>query len=215
MTTMFRRDVTCANCGKSSEHQLIGSTNAFGSSDLDLRPPEMQRSTMWAWVQECPHCHYVAGDLGRSEGDRSLVSGAEYLGVLNDMRFPKLARQFLAQAFLAAGTDPESAGHARLHAAWSCDDAGKVDLAVECRRLAADDLARSKPFADSQNGLTRGALLVDVLRRSEQFEVAAAECDYLLEYAAATEILRQVLELQARLIAARDAGRHTVSEATK
>ena len=60
MTTMFKQKVRCSVCGEESEHLAIGSTNAFGSPDLDLRPPEMQRSTMPHWVQECPKCGYVA-----------------------------------------------------------------------------------------------------------------------------------------------------------
>lgn len=36
----------CAVCGKESEQITLASTNTFGSPDLDLRPPEMKRSTM-------------------------------------------------------------------------------------------------------------------------------------------------------------------------
>ena len=43
-TTLGRIDVTCTVCSAKSEQTVIGSTNAFGAPDLDLRPPEMQRS---------------------------------------------------------------------------------------------------------------------------------------------------------------------------
>ncbi|MBR4908658.1 MAG: hypothetical protein IKZ43_06585 [Acidaminococcaceae bacterium] len=46
MTTMFRQKYKCAVCGAEQEFYGIASTNSFGSPDLDLRPPEMQRSTM-------------------------------------------------------------------------------------------------------------------------------------------------------------------------
>lgn len=39
------------------------STSTWGYPDLDLRPSEMQRSSMFAWLQECPHCGYVARDI--------------------------------------------------------------------------------------------------------------------------------------------------------
>jgi ribosomal protein L37E len=60
MTTYTRKEVTCANCGAQSSHATLGSTNEFGSPDLDLRPPQMMRATMNAWLQECPACGLVA-----------------------------------------------------------------------------------------------------------------------------------------------------------
>ena len=53
----------CYVCGKMSEQMVLVSTNQFGYPDLDLRPPEMERSTMDWWIEECPHCGYVAPDL--------------------------------------------------------------------------------------------------------------------------------------------------------
>lgn len=211
MTTYFRRESTCANCGKPSEHNVLGSTNAFGSADLDLRPPEMQRSTMNAWLQACPHCHYIASDVGEREGDLSLVGSQGYVDALADLRFPQLARIFLAHAFLNAA-DPALAGYSRLRAAWVCDDAHRVEAAIECRIAAAADMARAKPFPDDQPGATRGAVLVDVLRRAGRLEEADAECQELLARASVEGIIRQVLEAQRGLIAQRDTTGHTVAE---
>src|SRR5438093_611864 len=117
MTTFFRQDVTCVNCRKSSEHHVLSSTNAFGSADLDLRPPEMKRSTMRAWLQLCPHCGYVAPDLSRKVGDLAVVGSAEYRSAVSDKRFPELARRFLAYAHLFAASDSAAAAHQRLCAA--------------------------------------------------------------------------------------------------
>ncbi len=44
MTTIYNKKITCCLCNKESEYRGIGSTNAFGSPDLDTRPPQMQRS---------------------------------------------------------------------------------------------------------------------------------------------------------------------------
>jgi hypothetical protein len=215
MTTFFRKDVECANCSKSSTQQVLGSTNALGSSDLDLRPPEMQRSTMSAWLQLCPHCGYVAPDLSRPIGDMAMVSREEYQGTLKDPRFPELARRFLAHALLSVTTEPVNAAHARLRAAWVCDDSRQADLAVQCRRLAAECFTALKPFEDSEQGITQGAVLVDVLRRAGEFDAAVAECDALLACRQATGILRQVLEYQRRLAADHDATAHRVEECTR
>jgi len=40
MTTMFKEIVQCAVCAEKSEHLSIGSTNIFGSIDLDTRSPD-------------------------------------------------------------------------------------------------------------------------------------------------------------------------------
>jgi hypothetical protein len=205
--------VECANCRKTSAHDVLMSTNAVGSSDLDLRPPPMQRWTMDCWLHECPHCGYVAGDLARPAGESALVGGAEYRAILNDRCFPELARRFMAHALLFRQAEPSQAGHSLLHAAWSCDDANRQELATECRMKAADAFSGLKPFANTEAGVTQGALLVDVLRRAREFAQASQECTELLEQSSAQGILRQVLAYQSRLIAAKDAATHTVEEA--
>jgi hypothetical protein len=215
MTTYFRQSVTCANCRKPSEHQALGSTNAFGSPDLDLRPPEMQRSTMRSWLQVCPHCGYTAADLSEVHGDLAAVSGAEYRHTTSDQRFPELARRFLAHALLFVSAEPVTAAHARLRAAWVCDDADQTELAAECRSLAADCFATLRRFEDSEGGITQGAVFVDVLRRAGQFERAGGECDALLAYASAKGILRQVLTFQRQLIGERDQRAHRVEECAR
>jgi hypothetical protein len=212
---MYREDVRCRNCGKSSEQTILTSTNAFGSPDLDLRPPEMQRSTMRIWLQLCPHCGFCAPDLAKTEGDRSVIDSAEYRAVLANQRFPELARRFLARALVLKDADPAGAAHSCLCAAWACDDAGLDALAVECRLGAAIGLEQLKPFEDSDSGLTPGAILVDVLRRAGRFQQAASECEFLLANRSATGVLKQVLEFQRRLIVASDRAIHTVAEATQ
>jgi hypothetical protein len=213
MTTFFRRSLKCANCGRSSEHEMLGSTNAFGSPDLDLRPPEMHRSTMGAWLQECPHCRYVAPNLSRPVGDLSVIVGSEYCGLLADQRFDELARRFLAYALLISASDLEGAGQSRLRAAWVCDDYGRPDLATDCRTSAAECFKRLKPFEDSEPGVTQGAILVDVLRRTAQFDEAESECSELLRLGMTQGVVRQVLEYQLGLIAQRDSFAHTIAEA--
>ncbi len=172
MTMIRPEEVRCRNCGRRSEQMILESTNAFGSADLDLRPPEMQRSTMGCWLQLCPHCGFCAPDLAKTKGDPSIIGSAEYRAIPSDQRFPELARRFLARARLVEHTDPERASDARLHAAWACDDADLDEPAVECRLGAAAGMEALKPFDDSEDGLTRGAILVDVLRRAGQFERA-------------------------------------------
>ena len=60
----MREKSKCAICKAVNEYSVITSTNTFGGGpDLDLRPAEMQRSTMGAWVQVCPNCGYVSANI--------------------------------------------------------------------------------------------------------------------------------------------------------
>ncbi len=63
MTIIDQFEKKCQVCGKTSMHPVLMSTNSFGYPDLDLRPAPMQRDTMDTWLDECPHCGYVASSL--------------------------------------------------------------------------------------------------------------------------------------------------------
>ena len=63
MTMIEPKEVKCPICNTIFEIYLLMSTNSMGSPDLDLRPPEMQRSTMDSWVHECPGCGYASVDF--------------------------------------------------------------------------------------------------------------------------------------------------------
>ncbi len=63
MTTERHEVFRCALCSEESEHTIIGSMNAVGHPDLDARPPQMRRSTLFAWVQRCLTCGYCATDI--------------------------------------------------------------------------------------------------------------------------------------------------------
>ena len=49
-TTLEEVEKVCAVCGAKSTQVVVMSTNRLGSTDLDLRPPEMMSSTMRYWV---------------------------------------------------------------------------------------------------------------------------------------------------------------------
>jgi hypothetical protein len=137
---------------------------------------------------------------------------ADYHALLSDPTFPELARHFRAYAFLVAA-DAQQAGQAYINAAWVCDDAEQTTEAQECRRRAADCLMQSKPIDNSEGGITSGAILVDVLRRSGQFVPALAIVQELLSLSACRDILRQVVLFQQRLLDAQDTNGYTVDQA--
>jgi hypothetical protein len=215
MTMLDRESVRCGNCGTTTEHTVLVSTNAFGSADLDLRPPEMKRSTMDTWLQLCPHCGYCGPDISKPPPDATLLRSEAYRAAFRSADYPQLARRFLAFAVAAGLTDPVVAAQAYLHAAWVCDDAGRAGQAAESRRRAAESFRRCQPFGGDEQGITLGAVLVDVLRRCGLFTQASAECAALLEAPSATGIVRKVLEYQQQLIALKDIAGHRISACEK
>ena len=102
MTTTYSEDVRCAVCGKSSAHIGTASTNAFGSADLDTRPPEMQRSTISTWVQECPECGYCARSIDKPLASaEAVITRPEYRSQLTSTDYPQLANAFLCQRMIS------------------------------------------------------------------------------------------------------------------
>lgn len=170
MSTIQRVERTCAVCGKVSNHMVFVSTNAMGSPDLDQRPPEMQRSTMPRWVQECPHCGYVSKSLeDRTRVDEAWLRSEEYVGC-SGIEFPSnLARRFY-RFYLINRFDGSHAPafYAALYAAWECDDRGDRENAVRCRKLALKEMDVLWEQVKSDEALM--VWRADLMRRAGLFE---------------------------------------------
>lgn len=105
MTTFSTATVTCGACGSNFQHNVLASTNRFGSMDLDARPPEMERSTMIAWVQQCPTCGYCAKDVSQfSDQQREVLNSREYRQHLADRSLPALAGRFICSGLLLSAS---------------------------------------------------------------------------------------------------------------
>ncbi|MBE6630616.1 MAG: DUF2225 domain-containing protein [Ruminococcaceae bacterium] len=201
--------VTCALCGEESTQIILLSTNRMGSSDLDLRPPEMARSTMCWWLQECPHCGYVAWDLKNTTSlTRDLLREVIFSPCEERNFDSKLAaRYYKLYLTLYFDSKREDAFRAALRAAWACDDVGDSENAVFCRKLAlslADRVIASKH--NDENLIIQKA---DLLRRSGQFDTL------IREYADKTfskPILNQIVAFQIQKAKEKDTGCYTVAD---
>lgn len=194
----------------------ISSTISFGSPDLDTRPPEMKRSTIFAWVQRCPDCGYCASDVSVSRpGVDAVVNSPDYKDQLNNPTYPELANSFLCKAILdRASLSLSEETWDFVHAAWACDDSQNHEQASECRRRAAETFLIAEHCGEKvtdQEGATT-AILVDLLRRSGQFDRAK----YIIESRRnliTNDIVRKILNFQYALIQRNDTYSHTVEEA--
>ena len=169
MSTFYRSIQKCSVCGEESQQIEIGSTNAFGSPDLDLRPPEMQRSTMQVWVQECPNCGYVAADLE----DEAAISEAwlqseEYIRKTSVEFESPLSLKFFKQSVICEKSgDYRGAFFAILHAAWDCDDNMDVENARLCRKEALRIFPLMPELAETK--MKEIVMRADIMRRAGLF----------------------------------------------
>ena len=216
MTTIFQRSLACGYCGTENKVVELGSTNSFGSMDLDMRPPPMERDTLAQQIHRCQGCGYCAPDLEERVGADGLLESGDYRALLADEGYPDLARKFIAYAFLAESSgDLGAAAWAYRNAAWVCDDevGSTVDSASKCRntvlRLMEDLHLKGQTFTDDP--ITDSILELDLLRRSGRFSEALARAQDLSKNEL-PEILRSISAYQQQLAANGDTRCYTVSD---
>jgi hypothetical protein len=208
MTTLSHDSVKCSVCGKNSKHAVLASTNAFGSMDLDTRPPEMRRSTMFYWIMECPHCGYVAGSLKEPFPlDKSYLETPEYKNFAGTPPLSELAQKFARKARIAE--KGEHFAHAfwdYLHAAWASDDEQDEAWQLEFRLLALQVMEK---FSDREMGDNERVLRADLLRKTGQFEVLLKEYEHMRFE---NELLNKIVQFQVSKARAKDTATYTVSD---
>lgn len=217
MTTLFPRSVTCGHCGTKNEVVGIGSTNAFGSMDLDMRPPPMDRDTLIHRIHRCEGCGYCAPDLEKWVGRDGSLESREYQAILADEGYPDLARAFVGYAFLSESSgDLGAAAWAHRNAAWVCDDQADeyLDSARKCRnavlRLLKGLHLNGQFFTNDH--VTDSILELDLLRRSGQHDEVQTRAS-ALSNTTLPGMLSSIISFQQRLATAGDSSCYKVSDA--
>ena len=218
MTHLRYLNTTCAVCGESCRFTIPEAAGSVGPRDLDTRPAEPLRSTIYAWVKRCPSCGYCAPDPGKApKGAADVVKLPRYRWQLDARKFPKIANTFLCWSIIQEDLAvPAQAAWGSLHAAWICDDEGEDVPARICRKRAADLLRRAWEQGERLSPLagTDEALLADLLRRAGRLREARGVVAETLEQNP-QPIIADIMRLQARLIAGSDRSAHTVAEARR
>lgn len=212
MSTFYRRAKRCAMCWSKSEHTAIGSTNTFGSPDLDLRPPEMQRSTMYHWAEQCPKCGYTAYDIGRKVSvSRRWLKRPEYISCEGRSFKSDLAERFYKIYMIARKSgSAHDAFNALMNAAWACDDQRDEENATICRRLLLPYLEQ-EIAKNSQKAEIYTVVRADVLRRAGLFEQLI---DEYIGKNFSDELLNSICRFQIEKAQQRDCGCYTVADVT-
>ena len=213
MTTIAYVEKKCAVCKAVHEYIALSSTNAFGSPDLDLRPPEMQRSTMSYWVQECPECGYAAYKVSDPcMIDAAFLKREEYVSCEGIGFVSDLAKTFYRQYMISLQEGRiKDAFFAALHAAWACDDEPDVKNAEKCRLLSIPLIT---DLIDKNDAEKENLLLIkaDLLRRTRRFNELIAE---YRNVRFESETLNKVIAFQIEKAQAEDPYCYRVSDAVK
>jgi hypothetical protein len=241
VTTTYPVEKTCAICGTTSRHHVLGSTNTMGAPDLDLRPAPMARWTLTEQIEQCPQCGYCAADISvATDAARRVVQNEAYQEELRRADYPTLTRRFLCASFiLSVQGEDGAAGRAALMGAWAADDGTEWQSAIsgeevdeapldqlrgEAATAAAEAAARCRRLAigyfeaDRKSGLTfaadeytADALLADLHRRVGDFDAARAYAQAGIDRGAEGLVL-EVLRLQIQLAGLFDTACHTMDE---
>lgn len=211
MSKIVLREIKCAVCGSVHQYRVLASTNAFGSPDLDLRPPEMQRSTMNVWIQECPDCGYISEDVS-DPSDVTLddLKSEDFLSCDGIIFVSDLASRFYKYYKINILDDNrKDAFMAILHAAWACDDADDQVNAKICREKAIPLISH----LITENHKEKDNLMLikaDLLRRSSHFNALLNEFQNV-EFQ--EQIMNHVMAFQLALAKAMDTACYKVSDA--
>jgi hypothetical protein len=220
MTTMDNIKVNCCVCDTESIHISVGSTNAFGYPDLDSRPPEMERSTIYYLIQRCPSCGYCASDLSAClDNAEALVKSKIYQDILDTPSIPKGAASYLASSYIYEQLRQysESAWMA-INASWVCDDENDAHAAKKCRERAIELIEIGQAMLlfqhlSEQTGASE-AITIDLMRRVSRFQDARN----LAEQTKAKEIddvILKIINYEETLIDNQDIDSHTIDESLK
>ena len=103
------------------------------------------------------------------------------------------------------------AGWAALNAAWVCDDRKRVSVAKDCREKALNFFhnAKNQRKTFAADEVSENLILVDLLRRSGQFEVAKAMCEKALLKHKSVE---KIMMFQVDLIRKKDTSCYSLDE---
>jgi hypothetical protein len=182
MTTVFISDKDCFVCGATSKYPVSNyAVGNVGPRDLDGRPAQILRSSVYLWIQRCPSCGYCAPEIAKGdEIDSAVLQSEAYRTQLYNAEFTETANAFLCHSLIMRHRGlPADAAWAAVFAAWICDDNNYPESALFCRRtaltlfLAARDL--SIDFADSKE--QEAVYLIDLYRRCGNFAASLALCD--------------------------------------
>ena len=169
----------------------------------------MQRSTMNTWINECPHCGYVASDLdGTVEISEEFLNDESYVTCEGHDFKSDLAKLFY-RGYMILREENELLGefYNVLHCAWVCDDADD-ELACEMR-IIATDLISQLIEQDPENKENFIVMKADLMRRSGKFNEMIREYENVYFE---NDMLNDIITFQITKATENDDGCYTIED---
>lgn len=218
MTQIVKEKLECFICKVTSFHDEIISSSSFGFPDLDLRPPEMERSALKYTIQKCPECGYCSNDISEQTiVNKKLLESPEYLKILNDKNIPEVASSFIASSFLQERIEEiENAVWDSIKAAWICDDFENIECSIKWRKnaLRLIELVKEKSLPLIKEKGTLELLEIDLMRRAEMFEEALNIVQNIKQEKLADKLIK-LIDFQEELIKKKDINPYSISNVLK
>ncbi|MDO5575721.1 MAG: hypothetical protein Q4F84_01465 [Fibrobacter sp.] len=216
MPTIFFTEKSCYVCQAKSRYPLINpSFSIVGPRDLDGRPSQIERASVYLWVQRCLECGYCAPEIAQGNpSDCELITTDLYKKQLNCDQFPETTNSFLCHSMLMENDGKLSdAGWAAVFGAWICDDNGFRDGAVICRKKAVSLFTKAikngETFAENPD--QQKIYIIDLLRRASDFDKALKLCDTELEKKDDNRELIDYFDFERELVLKNDCSCHSDS----
>ncbi|MBP7119997.1 MAG: hypothetical protein KBA49_02025 [Methanolinea sp.] len=191
---------TCFICHKSSKQIFSApstdpiTAETSGIVELDGRPKELTAEILKNQLEVCPHCGYIAEDIGEKTGTtKDFLQSPDFFDLQNPDSPPLASRYIRAARIQLEEKNPKKALDYYLMAAWSADTMRQREIAVSCRRKALSLIfAGNKTFADIPSD--KWVPVIDTMRRCGDFDSVITHCTNLLAIAGPT--LRQGLDYE-------------------
>lgn len=190
MSTYCKDEQMCSVCGTKNSVMVLGSTNACGASDLDTRPPEMERTDALYNVQKCKKCGFVAYDLSReTKIKQAFLNSINYKECDQKEFVSEFSKMFYKMHLISLEEGQYlNAYWYLLKCAWSVDDVNDTNNSIEIRKkcLQLFDTLNKEEYEPQLN-----LIKLDLLRRSKQFD----ECmEFIKKLKGNREILGAIYE---------------------
>ncbi|MCA2774951.1 MAG: hypothetical protein IM602_10275 [Cytophagales bacterium] len=190
------------------------SITSTGPEELDSRPSEDYSHVVSIVI--CPNCGYCNDTIEKAPKNlESILKSEEYKTQFNNNQFTSIANAFLCKALIKEQCfEFEEAAWAVIHAAWCCDDSELYNQSKYCRNRAVD-LIFVATLISNLKLTTKSELniiMIDLLRRAEQFEKAKKLCNAVLNVKA-MDVNLNVLLFQDNLINQKDTKKYNIDDA--
>ena len=200
----------CPVCGEEVDINLLMSTNAMGYADLDLRPPEMQRSTMYQTTRMCS-CGNVF-DSDSEGGSKELVESESYQNCDGIEFKSERAIIFYRLYLIDKDSNPDNFLSNYFHilkAAWACDDFDNENSS-KMREIAIDlidKIIENENHPEKKNDYL--LMKADLMRRSGHFDELI---DQFNDIKFEDELYQQIIDFQIEKAGEKDDSRYTVGD---